>query len=436
MPVVDHASAEASPMRDILQAAALDRFANGVLSVAPLLQSLEEPVRIALYNEGASRDADLATSEAILNSLTAKLCARQALLETPETGLASPPRGQQGYSSTDPNNRQFVLLPTNAVDATAFEIAIGRRLGLDAAGLSSLARPPTPAEIDHVSASAIGCSLHSPTCRAVIHTADGARLAAYALGDRRLPPVVIASACGMPVELCKPWLRTLALQHYVLTIESRCLFETGPSFDPTTASVYAQANDLFAVMDHFAVQRAHVMGICGGAVIALAAASARPERVASLSLWHGDYELGADCPKTQHQEDVQMLMQTARRSHAAAASLRKMFISPATLEGLREDLAHLLLYPYATAELFFRYAHLNGSIMTEDVTAILGAVPQPTLVVTSEDDATAHPAGSRRVAAGLGAAELHVRPHGDHLSLFAAEPQLVQLLLNFISRHP
>ena len=42
-------------------------------------------------------------------------------------------------------------------------------------------------------------------------------------------------------------------------------------------------------MDHGGVATAHVIGLCDGAVIALAAAAQRPERVASLSLWHGTY---------------------------------------------------------------------------------------------------------------------------------------------------
>jgi pimeloyl-ACP methyl ester carboxylesterase len=55
------------------------------------------------------------------------------------------------------------------------------------------------------------------------------------------------------------------------------------------------------------------------------------------------------------------------------------------------------------------------------------------LVVTSEDDSTAHPDGSMRVAKGIPNAILHVEPHGDHLSLFDAQPHITALAARFIS---
>jgi predicted alpha/beta hydrolase family esterase len=55
------------------------------------------------------------------------------------------------------------------------------------------------------------------------------------------------------------------------------------------------------------------------------------------------------------------------------------------------------------------------------------------LVVTSEDDSTAHPDGSMRVAKGIPNAILHVERHGDHLSLFDAQPHITALAARFIS---
>ena len=97
-------------------------------------------------------------------------------------------------------------------------------------------------------------------------------------------------------------------------------------------------------------------------------------------------------------------------------------------------LAHLVLYPYATAELFFRYCRLNASIMDLNLGPLLGSIRQPALVVTSQDDRTAHPAGSRTVAEALPRATLRVAAHGDHLSVFEARPELVQLAVDFLSR--
>jgi 3-oxoadipate enol-lactonase len=265
---------------------------------------------------------------------------------------------------------------------------------------------------------------------------DGAPLRAYALGEPRERAVVIATACGGPVEMSEPWMRRLAQDHFVVTWESRGLFDSAPDsaagFDEQAQDLAAQADDLLTVMDHFGVVGGHLMGLCGGAMIVLAAAVAEPERAASLSLWYGDYELGARCPKTSYQKDLKDFLAMAAEDRALAASLRSVFCR-SLLSSPLPDLAHLTLYPYANDELLYRYARLSNGIMAEDVTSLLGEVAQKTLVVTSQDDTKAHPEGSRLVAADLPNATLHVEPHGDHITLFHAEPAITGLALRFIA---
>jgi pimeloyl-ACP methyl ester carboxylesterase len=97
------------------------------------------------------------------------------------------------------------------------------------------------------------------------------------------------------------------------------------------------------------------------------------------------------------------------------------------------ELAHLVLYPYANPELMYRYGKLNGSIMHTAVEPLLAEVRRPALVVTSEDDHTAHPEGSRRVAEALPGATLRVEPHGDHISLFRARGATPHLARTFLA---
>jgi 3-oxoadipate enol-lactonase len=274
-------------------------------------------------------------------------------------------------------------------------------------------------------------------CRStVLERPDGALVPAYAAGDPQAPAVVIASACGMPARLAERWMRRLAADHHVLTWESRALFAdvdvgvgggvraTGDRRADVPVGVAAQAGDLVAVMDHFGVATAHVAGLCGGAVVALEAAAAEPERVTSLSLWHGDLDLGPDTPKTDHQRNLQALMELATGSPEDAARLHAV-VCQAILQSVPPDLAHLVLYPYVTPGLLHRYSRLNGAIMAHDVSDRCGEVTQPAVVVTSRDDSTAHPEGSRLLAAGLPRARLVVNEHGDHLSVFRGEPALL-----------
>ena len=100
-------------------------------------------------------------------------------------------------------------------------------------------------------------------------------------------------------------------------------------------------------------------------------------------------------------------MTIAAHSRTAAQSVQAAFWQVA-LTSTPAALAHLVLYPYTSAELFYRYCRLNGTLARTDVEQYLTSVKQPTLVVTSEDDETAHPQGSRQLAQGLPNACLRV----------------------------
>ena len=126
-------------------------------------------------------------------------------------------------------------------------------------------------------------------------------------------------------------------------------------------------------------------------------------------------------------------MAIAAHSRAAARSVQNAFCQMA-LTSTPTELAHLVLYPFANPELFYRYCRLNGDLATADVERYLAKVRQPTLVVTSHDDETAHPQGSKQVAAGLPNARLLVAPHGDHSSLFLANSALMQVAVDFIEQ--
>src|SRR5690348_5120827 len=103
-------------------------------------------------------------------------------------------------------------------------------------------------------------------------------------------------------------------------------------------------------------------------------------------------------------------MAIAASSRAAARSVHATFCQMA-LTSTPAELAHHVLYPYANAELFYRYCRLNGRLATTDVGRYLAKVHQHTLVVTSRDDETAHPQGSKQVADGLSNARLRVEAH-------------------------
>ena len=314
-------------------------------------------------------------------------------------------------------------------DLWSAELAIGGRLALAClAGAGEAERlaglPPVAVE------QAVARATEGALVARTLHAADGTALRCYSDGDGESPAVVLVSACGMPVGLVESWIRHLATSFRVVTWESRDLFVDDGEFDRKGHDLAVQVGDLLAVLDGFDLHDAHLMGLCGGAAIALGAADS--PRVGSLSLWHGDFELGDEAPKTQHQRDVHALLTMAGRSRRSAANLHQLFRRPATLATMPAVLAPQLLYPYANPELLYRYGRLNGAIMGTDCRPLLAEDRKPTLVVTSDDDVTAHPQGSVYAAASLQHGRLEVLSHGDHLAAFEAGPDRRLLATSFL----
>jgi pimeloyl-ACP methyl ester carboxylesterase len=318
-------------------------------------------------------------------------------------------------------------------DLQVFERVVSNHLALADLADSVTAMPEDllKAAIDRVAAETMAASFDVFFQKESTVSFDGVPLNVYSAGPGG-EAVVLVSACGMPAALAESWMRYLARDHRVLAWESRGLFGAADYHGDYAVDTGAQAADLFTVMDHYDVHTAHVVGLCGGAVIALAAAASEPGRVSSLSLWHGAYEFASGTPRTKFQDDLIELMTIAAHSRAAAKSVQAAFCQVA-LTNTPAELAHLVLYPYANPELFYRYCRLNGTLARTDVKQYLPRVKQPTLVVTSHDDQTAHPQGSRQVAAGLRHARLRVEPHGDHSTLFHAGT-LMQAAAGFIAQ--
>lgn len=383
-------------------------LARSVLSLRPLVDALPPPVAVAW-----------SPSEPLASPTTAEAsAAAQTALDALALSLRRP-RLLLGEAPKDPAAGLFARVVGESLDPAL------RQLCRDGAA------PPSSAELDRAARRADAESFEQHFPRVELRSLDGTPFHAYAGGDPDQPPVVVVSACGMPARLCERWIRWLSQSFFVLTWESRGLFLEDHLFDRRGFDVHAQATDLVAMMDHFGVASAHLMGMCGGVILALAAAATWPSRVSSLSLWHGDYELGPDCPKTDHQHNLKALLDMAAESRQSAAAVRRSMCHAMLQKSLPEQAA-TVLYPYANAELAYRYGRLNGSIMSTNAGLFLDRVRQPVAVVTSLDDATAHPEGSRRVAARLSDATLWVEPHGDHLSLFRAEASVRRLASNVL----
>ncbi len=267
-----------------------------------------------------------------------------------------------------------------------------------------------------------------------VHRPDGTTITAVAAGPPQAPCVLLSPPCALSYRLSLPWLQALRSSYRCVVLQTRGTsdrIEQPADFDRRGYQVGHQVEDLLAVTEELGTGPVHLMGLCGGAAVAVAAAAQRPDRISSLSLWHADLELGSEAEKTEHQINLRSLLDLGGESRDTAAWLRGRLVS-GPMTGVPERIGPLVVRPYATTELFYRYAKLAGATMHWDSRQSAAALAQPCLVVTSEDDLTAHPGGSRRVAGIVAGARLVVAEHGDHLDAFRATARQVGWLTSFL----
>lgn len=390
---------------------------EALLSVRQLVSALGRPVKVpsAVFDDGVQ---------------SFKLCHDQGV---PVTVVLNEIASSLGMP-------KFRVIDGRSIDMDLFDRAICKCIRAKADFQSTRIPVKWLSHIDQIVDEVRSSSFDARYSRREIRSFDDAVLNVYGAGDLQSQPVVLVSACGMPARLCDHWMHFFEKHHCVITWETRWLFDRSMEAYALRYDVGAQASDLFAVMDSFGVKRAHLMGVCGGAVIAMSAAADRPERVSSLSLWHGDFQLGPDSPSTDHQRNLRVLMAMAGTNRASAASVRDLFSESTRRDNgqtpisrISADRAHLVLYPFATSELLYRYAKLNGSIMDTEVHNLLPRVGVPALVVTSADDDITHSTPSIRVAEGLSNATLHLSQRGNHISVFDANEECAALAADFVS---
>ncbi|PYP83548.1 MAG: alpha/beta hydrolase [Candidatus Angelobacter sp. Gp1-AA117] len=394
----NHSAAAVQHSKEDVQADAIARLTRAVLSVRPLIDVLAHPVCVAPFPQGGESSAD---DEIALEDLLNRIA-----------GHCGAP--------------EFAVLD----DVTVFERIVSNRLqDCVPADFQQVSQSP---EVNPIIQATVSRSFEHRFHCTDVPSFDGVALKTYAAGNPSRAAVIMITACGMPAKLAEAWMDFLAKDHFVITWETRGLFGKLAHVDSASWDTGAQAKDLFAVMDHYGIKIGHVMGLCGGAIVALIAAHNSPERISSLSLWYGDFELGPAVPKTMYQQNLKDIMLMSGAGRTEAASTHELFCG-AMIKNMRADLAHLIIYPYATPELLFRYGKLNGSIMSSNVEPLLAGISHRTLVVTSQDDSTAHPEGSRRVASLLPNSTLHVEAHGDHLSFYEATSGLTEVAARFIT---
>lgn len=182
------------------------------------------------------------------------------------------------------------------------------------------------------------------------------------------------------------------------------------------------ASDCLAVLDHFEVDRAHVVGGSLGGPLAVALAATMPERVASISAIGAALAIRGD--------DVSAVLDAI-----AEKGVRGMF---------REVIPHISVAPNTPEPVIERIldaanpndgetvAAIWAATIAADVTDLADAVRCPAQVITGEHDMTCTPEQGEEMARRL-RTKLVTMPGVGHLPMYEAPRALGQLVAEHLA---
>lgn len=248
-------------------------------------------------------------------------------------------------------------------------------------------------------------------------------------GPMDAPAVILSAGLGGSPAFFAPQMPALTQGFRVVGYDHR---GTGRSARKLTEphSVDAMARDIVEVMDAAGLAKAHLIGHAAGGNAGLALALLAPQRLdrlVAINSWAAPDPHIARCFKTR-------LSLLDGSGPAAYVHAQPLFLYPA--DWISENAArldaeephHIAAFPGAE----IMRARIQA-LLDFDVAARLGEVQTPTLVIASADDMLVPVLCSRRLAAGLPQAELHVAPWGGHAFTATAPDEFNARVVAFLS---
>jgi pimeloyl-ACP methyl ester carboxylesterase len=261
---------------------------------------------------------------------------------------------------------------------------------------------------------------------------DGTRIY-YEIRGQGEPLALIFGYAGSSRGWGEPFLKLLEARFRIIAIDNR---GTGQSDKPEKPFTLADmAADAAAVLDHAKIDRAHVMGISMGGMIAQEFALNHPERLRGLVLGctlcgfaHGvvgDPEaLGALQVKP-----AEPLAPQIERLFAACCA--KPFVASAQGQAvLRDRLAEVLNYQMTPLHTYQLHWAAIGSFETFDR---LPRIKAPTLVVTGTSDLLVPDANSDIIKERISGARIHKITGAGHVFFWEAPQETAATVAEFLS---
>lgn len=193
------------------------------------------------------------------------------------------------------------------------------------------------------------------------------------------------------------------------------------------ASLERLGRDLLALLDHLAIERAHLCGLSLGGLTAQWLAIGHPARVAGLVLANTAARIGSA-------ESWQARMDAVRAGGMAAIAdaVLARFFSPAFRAAQPELLARFRATLLATDPA--GYLACCAALREADLRAQIGQIAAPTLIIAGGLDEATPPEQARELHAAIGGSQLAVLPGAGHLSNVECAGAWLDLLGHFLAQ--
>ena len=243
-------------------------------------------------------------------------------------------------------------------------------------------------------------------------------------------PLLMIMGLGYSLEMWGRVVPALAEHYRVIVFDNRGVGRS--DVPPGPYSIAGMAADAEAVMRAAGLERAHVLGVSMGSMIAQEFALQYPERVHSLAL--GCTAFGGPRAVSAKPAVISILFARATMSdeEAIGAMVPYIYDAQTPRERIEEDLA-MRRRTLPTAE---GYMAQVRAIMAWSSESRLSQIQAPTLVVHGETDELVPAANGRLIAARIPGAELLLLPSASHI-YFTDQPEAsLSATLSFLRRHP
>ncbi|KJS31483.1 MAG: hypothetical protein VR64_11900 [Desulfatitalea sp. BRH_c12] len=244
-------------------------------------------------------------------------------------------------------------------------------------------------------------------------------------------PLIMIRGLGSNADHWYAQVPDLSGHYRVITFDNRGIGRSSDSGEPF--SIQDLAQDTVDLMDALAIERAHVLGVSLGGMIAQEIAIAYPQRVMGLIL------VATHCGGEHMVNAAEEVTEKIRRmvfegSVAARAEAAEAFFAPRTMlerpQVVEEYAAVSTKYPPGT-DILKRQWH---AVSNHDTYDRLHRIAAATLVLTGAEDVLIPPANATRLSERIPRANLRVIAGGGHQILIEQPVACNEAILAFLRK--